>query len=154
MIPTLPDFTTEKQYRKSLLFESVCMHSLRLVSYRSTIYHPLSLCPPRTFCNRVFAKISKADDDTCAAEDVDRFQAEGHMNFGFAWVPPSGSPSQNDQQSLRPSPQESTTPKMTPTPPSTTTTTSNGQFSPDGQYRVVRKRNRVPLSCAPCRNRK
>ncbi|KAK2758715.1 hypothetical protein FQN54_003405 [Arachnomyces sp. PD_36] len=29
-----------------------------------------------------------------------------------------------------------------------------GAHSPEGQYRVVRKRNRVPLSCAPCRNRK
>ncbi|KAF2459734.1 fungal-specific transcription factor domain-containing protein [Lineolata rhizophorae] len=41
---------------------------------------------------------------------------------------------------------------MTPTPPSTTSS-STGQ-SPDAQYRVVRKRNRVPLSCAPCRHRK
>lgn len=39
-----------------------------------------------------------------------------------------------------------------PTPPSSTS--SNGT-SPDGaQFRVVRKRNRVPLSCAPCRHRK
>lgn len=38
------------------------------------------------------------------------------------------------------------------TPPSSTS--SNGA-SPDGhQFRVVRKRNRVPLSCAPCRHRK
>ncbi|KAL4798292.1 hypothetical protein BDV19DRAFT_377164 [Aspergillus venezuelensis] len=41
---------------------------------------------------------------------------------------------------------------MTPTPPSTTSS-SNGP-SPEGQYRVVRKRNRVPLSCGPCRHRK
>ncbi|KAF1992058.1 hypothetical protein K402DRAFT_78111 [Aulographum hederae CBS 113979] len=41
---------------------------------------------------------------------------------------------------------------MPPTPPSTTSS-SNGQ-SPDAQYRVVRKRNRVPLSCGPCRHRK
>ncbi|KAK4648719.1 hypothetical protein QC763_0014810 [Podospora pseudopauciseta] len=41
---------------------------------------------------------------------------------------------------------------MTPTPPSTTPS-SNGR-SPDGQFRVVRKRNRVPLSCYPCRQRK
>ncbi|OJD30921.1 c6 transcription factor [Diplodia corticola] len=41
---------------------------------------------------------------------------------------------------------------MTPTPPSTTS--SNSGQSPDGQFRVVRKRNRVPLSCAPCRHRK
>ncbi|CZT09354.1 hypothetical protein WAI453_003210 [Rhynchosporium graminicola] len=40
---------------------------------------------------------------------------------------------------------------MTPTPPSTT---SSSGHSPDAQYRVVRKRNRVPLSCAPCRHRK
>ncbi|KPI45212.1 putative transcriptional regulatory protein [Cyphellophora attinorum] len=37
---------------------------------------------------------------------------------------------------------------MTPTPPSATASDN----SPD--FRVVRKRNRVPLSCAPCRNRK
>ncbi|KAK4128261.1 hypothetical protein N657DRAFT_607448 [Parathielavia appendiculata] len=41
---------------------------------------------------------------------------------------------------------------MTPTPPSTTTS-STGR-SPEPQYRVVRKRNRVPLSCYPCRTRK
>ncbi|KAF1813659.1 hypothetical protein P152DRAFT_287686 [Eremomyces bilateralis CBS 781.70] len=41
---------------------------------------------------------------------------------------------------------------MAPTPPSTTPS-STGQ-SPDAQFRVVRKRNRIPLSCAPCRNRK
>ncbi|KAL4977720.1 fungal-specific transcription factor domain-containing protein [Aspergillus desertorum] len=41
---------------------------------------------------------------------------------------------------------------MSPTPPSTTSS-SNGP-SPEGQYRVVRKRNRVPLSCGPCRHRK
>lgn len=44
---------------------------------------------------------------------------------------------------------------MTPTPPSTSSST--GGHSPDGpesQYRVVRKRNRVPLSCAACRHRK
>ncbi|OKL58423.1 hypothetical protein UA08_06114 [Talaromyces atroroseus] len=41
---------------------------------------------------------------------------------------------------------------MTPTPPSTTS--SSVGHSPEGQYRVVRKRNRVPLSCAPCRQRK
>ncbi|EPS31528.1 hypothetical protein PDE_06483 [Penicillium oxalicum 114-2] len=40
---------------------------------------------------------------------------------------------------------------MTPTPPSTTSS-SVGAHSPD--FRVIRKRNRVPLSCAPCRNRK
>ncbi|PGH26814.1 hypothetical protein AJ80_01580 [Polytolypa hystricis UAMH7299] len=41
---------------------------------------------------------------------------------------------------------------MSPTPPSTT---SSSLHSPDGhQYRVVRKRNRVPVSCAPCRTRK
>ncbi|OCK77609.1 hypothetical protein K432DRAFT_407162 [Lepidopterella palustris CBS 459.81] len=42
---------------------------------------------------------------------------------------------------------------MTPTPPSTTSS-SAGQSPPDAQYRVVRKRNRVPLSCGPCRHRK
>ncbi|KAK4101760.1 hypothetical protein N658DRAFT_566718 [Parathielavia hyrcaniae] len=41
---------------------------------------------------------------------------------------------------------------MTPTPPSATTS-STGR-SPEPQYRVVRKRNRVPLSCYPCRTRK
>ncbi|KAF7945277.1 hypothetical protein EAE96_010055 [Botrytis aclada] len=42
---------------------------------------------------------------------------------------------------------------MTPTPPSTTSS-STGAHSPEEQYRVVRKRNRVPLSCGPCRHRK
>ncbi|KAF7923168.1 uncharacterized protein EAE98_007873 [Botrytis deweyae] len=42
---------------------------------------------------------------------------------------------------------------MTPTPPSTTSS-SAGAHSPEEQYRVVRKRNRVPLSCGPCRHRK
>ncbi|KAF1911523.1 hypothetical protein BDU57DRAFT_92283 [Ampelomyces quisqualis] len=42
---------------------------------------------------------------------------------------------------------------MPPTPPSTTSS-SAGQSSPDPQFRVVRKRNRVPLSCGPCRHRK
>ncbi|KAH8593273.1 fungal-specific transcription factor domain-containing protein [Bisporella sp. PMI_857] len=42
---------------------------------------------------------------------------------------------------------------MTPTPPSTTSSSAGGH-SPDTQYRVVRKRNRVPLSCGPCRHRK
>ncbi|KAI9651115.1 hypothetical protein NHQ30_001152 [Ciborinia camelliae] len=42
---------------------------------------------------------------------------------------------------------------MTPTPPSTTSS-SAGVHSPEGQYRVVRKRNRIPLSCGPCRHRK
>ncbi|KAL2757574.1 hypothetical protein ACRALDRAFT_2100134 [Sodiomyces alcalophilus JCM 7366] len=39
---------------------------------------------------------------------------------------------------------------MAPTPPETS---SSGR-SPEEQYRVVRKRNRVPLSCSPCRTRK
>lgn len=40
-----------------------------------------------------------------------------------------------------------------PTPPSSTSS-PNGA-SPDNQnFRVVRKRNRIPLSCAPCRHRK
>ncbi|PSN59660.1 hypothetical protein BS50DRAFT_640811 [Corynespora cassiicola Philippines] len=42
---------------------------------------------------------------------------------------------------------------MPPTPPSTTSS-SAGQSPPDPQFRVVRKRNRVPLSCGPCRHRK
>ncbi|KAI9053864.1 hypothetical protein LZ554_002811 [Drepanopeziza brunnea f. sp. 'monogermtubi'] len=42
---------------------------------------------------------------------------------------------------------------MTPTPPSTTSSNTGGP-SPDPQYKVVRKRIRVPLSCAPCRHRK
>ncbi|KAK0383321.1 hypothetical protein NLU13_9234 [Sarocladium strictum] len=41
---------------------------------------------------------------------------------------------------------------MTPTPPSTDNST--GARSPEEQFRVVRKRNRVPLSCYPCRTRK
>ncbi|KAF2152967.1 hypothetical protein K461DRAFT_277731 [Myriangium duriaei CBS 260.36] len=39
-----------------------------------------------------------------------------------------------------------------PTPPSTNS--SNGASPDHGQFRVVRKRNRIPLSCAPCRHRK
>ncbi|KAF1969939.1 hypothetical protein BU23DRAFT_475703 [Bimuria novae-zelandiae CBS 107.79] len=42
---------------------------------------------------------------------------------------------------------------MPPTPPSTTSSNS-GQSPPDPHFRVVRKRNRVPLSCGPCRHRK
>jgi hypothetical protein len=41
---------------------------------------------------------------------------------------------------------------MTPTPPSNTP--SSGARSPEEQFRVIRKRNRVPLSCYPCRTRK
>jgi Fungal specific transcription factor domain/Fungal Zn(2)-Cys(6) binuclear cluster domain len=41
---------------------------------------------------------------------------------------------------------------MTPTPPSTHS--SNSGQSPDAQFRVVRKRNRIPLSCGSCRHRK
>ncbi|KAI1441805.1 fungal-specific transcription factor domain-containing protein [Annulohypoxylon stygium] len=41
---------------------------------------------------------------------------------------------------------------MTPTPPSATTSSSG--HSPEEQFRVVRRRNRVPLSCYPCRTRK
>lgn len=43
---------------------------------------------------------------------------------------------------------------MTPTPPSTTSSSTGGRSPADEQYRIVRKRNRVPLSCAPCRHRK
>ncbi|KAI9882927.1 MAG: hypothetical protein M1823_005329 [Watsoniomyces obsoletus] len=42
---------------------------------------------------------------------------------------------------------------MVPTPPSTTSS-SVGARSPNTDYRVVRKRNRIPLSCGPCRHRK
>ncbi|KAG5981284.1 hypothetical protein E4U55_003100 [Claviceps digitariae] len=42
---------------------------------------------------------------------------------------------------------------MTPTPPSTNSSTGGGGRSPEEQFRVVRKRNRVPLSCYPCRTR-
>ncbi|ETS86701.1 hypothetical protein PFICI_00529 [Pestalotiopsis fici W106-1] len=41
---------------------------------------------------------------------------------------------------------------MTPTPPSAATSSSG--HSPEEQFRVVRRRNRVPLSCLPCRTRK
>ncbi|CAK7202241.1 hypothetical protein SEUCBS139899_004963 [Sporothrix eucalyptigena] len=41
---------------------------------------------------------------------------------------------------------------MSPTPSSTTP--SSGARSPEEQFRVVRKRNRVPLSCYPCRTKK
>ncbi|KAF2146560.1 uncharacterized protein K452DRAFT_67460 [Aplosporella prunicola CBS 121167] len=37
---------------------------------------------------------------------------------------------------------------------SQSTSSSSVGLSPDAQFRVVRKRNRVPLSCAPCRHRK
>ncbi|KAJ5641453.1 hypothetical protein N7490_005453 [Penicillium lividum] len=40
---------------------------------------------------------------------------------------------------------------MSPTPPSTTPS-SGSAHSPD--FKIIRKRNRVPLSCAPCRHRK
>ncbi|QIW98198.1 hypothetical protein AMS68_003716 [Peltaster fructicola] len=43
-------------------------------------------------------------------------------------------------------------PASQPTPPSSTS--SNNASPNDQQFRVVRKRNRVPLSCAPCRHRK
>ncbi|KAI0125553.1 fungal-specific transcription factor domain-containing protein [Xylariales sp. AK1849] len=42
---------------------------------------------------------------------------------------------------------------MTPTPPSAATSSSGGH-SPEENFRVVRRRNRVPLSCLPCRTRK
>ncbi|KAG5929351.1 hypothetical protein E4U42_006182 [Claviceps africana] len=42
---------------------------------------------------------------------------------------------------------------MTPTPPSTNSSTGGGGRSPEEQFRVVRKRNRVPLSCYLCRTR-
>ncbi|OOF96380.1 hypothetical protein ASPCADRAFT_206573 [Aspergillus carbonarius ITEM 5010] len=42
---------------------------------------------------------------------------------------------------------------MSPTPPSTTSSSASA-FSPEGQFKVIRKRNRVPLSCGPCRHRK
>ncbi|KAK0730548.1 hypothetical protein B0H67DRAFT_38279 [Lasiosphaeris hirsuta] len=41
---------------------------------------------------------------------------------------------------------------MSPAPPSATP--SSGGRSPEDNFRVVRKRNRVPLSCYPCRTRK
>ncbi|KAI3318384.1 hypothetical protein HD806DRAFT_314908 [Xylariaceae sp. AK1471] len=41
---------------------------------------------------------------------------------------------------------------MTPTPPSAATSSSG--LSPEEHFRVVRRRNRVPLSCHPCRTRK
>jgi hypothetical protein len=43
-------------------------------------------------------------------------------------------------------------PNNEPTPPSSTS--SNGASPDNQQFRVVRKRNRVPLSCGPCRHRK
>ncbi|KAG6016272.1 hypothetical protein E4U54_001840 [Claviceps lovelessii] len=42
---------------------------------------------------------------------------------------------------------------MTPTPPSNNSSAGGGGQSPEEQFRVVRKRNRVPLSCHPCRTR-
>ncbi|TLD04753.1 uncharacterized protein PgNI_09889 [Pyricularia grisea] len=39
-------------------------------------------------------------------------------------------------------------------PTSSSTTPSSGGHSPEEQFRVVRKRNRIPLSCTPCRTRK
>ncbi|KAH8676192.1 hypothetical protein BX600DRAFT_196735 [Xylariales sp. PMI_506] len=41
---------------------------------------------------------------------------------------------------------------MSPTPPSAATSSSG--HSPEENFRVVRRRNRVPLSCLPCRTRK
>ncbi|RMY58917.1 hypothetical protein D0863_12111 [Hortaea werneckii] len=53
-------------------------------------------------------------------------------------MPPNGIPPNNATQ---------------PTPPSSTS--SNGASpNDDPQFRVVRKRNRIPLSCGPCRHRK
>lgn len=43
--------------------------------------------------------------------------------------------------------------KVQPTPPSSTSSTGASPNT-DPQFRVVRKRNRVPLSCGPCRHRK
>lgn len=43
-------------------------------------------------------------------------------------------------------------PANQPTPPSSTS--SNGASPDNQQFRVVRKRNRIPLSCGPCRHRK
>ncbi|RMZ83517.1 hypothetical protein DV737_g1626, partial [Chaetothyriales sp. CBS 132003] len=43
---------------------------------------------------------------------------------------------------------------MTPTPPSATLSSGSGSAASPDNYRVIRKRNRVPLSCAPCRHRK
>ncbi|KAI5275446.1 hypothetical protein E4T47_01551 [Aureobasidium subglaciale] len=54
-------------------------------------------------------------------------------------------------QAVRPS-HTSLSTAMTPTPP--TTNSSTGASPDNGQFRVVRKRNRIPLSCAPCRHRK
>ncbi|KAG6003575.1 hypothetical protein E4U21_001902 [Claviceps maximensis] len=42
---------------------------------------------------------------------------------------------------------------MTPTPPATSSSAGGGWRSPEEQFRVVRKRNRVPLSCNSCRTR-
>ncbi|KEZ44224.1 Uncharacterized protein SAPIO_CDS3163 [Scedosporium apiospermum] len=42
---------------------------------------------------------------------------------------------------------------MTPTPPSTTPS-SGGAHSPTEQFRVIRKRNRIPVSCQMCRAKK
>lgn len=38
--------------------------------------------------------------------------------------------------------------------PTTNSTPSSGARSPEEQFKVVRKRNRVPLSCYPCRTKK
>ncbi|RMZ90091.1 hypothetical protein DV736_g2688, partial [Chaetothyriales sp. CBS 134916] len=43
---------------------------------------------------------------------------------------------------------------MTPTPPSAAPSSGSGSAASPDNFRVIRKRNRVPLSCAPCRHRK
>ncbi|KPM40995.1 hypothetical protein AK830_g5550 [Neonectria ditissima] len=43
---------------------------------------------------------------------------------------------------------------MTPTPPSANSTLPAGPRSLEEEFRIVKKRNRVPLSCTPCRSRK
>lgn len=43
---------------------------------------------------------------------------------------------------------------MPATTPPSTASSSVGNHSPDVSHRVIRKRNRVPLSCGPCRHRK
>lgn len=43
---------------------------------------------------------------------------------------------------------------MSPVPPPLSASSSSVGQSPETNFRVIRKRNRVPLSCGPCRHRK
>lgn len=98
----------------------------------------------------------RAESTSCAAESLKIplcFRLDEHMNFAFYQVPRQGPATKRNNLTSQSPLQDPAPPNMSPNPQSMPPS-NNGQFSPDSQYRVVRKRNRVPLSCAPCRNRK